>query len=129
MTDSDIITAAFTRLTAISNAPPIAWPGLNFTPPTSGIWWEAAIFPNEPRNLTMGEDTAEHLGFLQIQVCYRPGVGLMMPTLNAEAIIASFPKGTELGAVRVRQKPWLGPTIAAEGYLLLPVTIPYRGIV
>jgi hypothetical protein len=129
MTDSDIITAAFTRLAAIPNAPPIAWPGVDFTPPDSGTWWEAAIFPNEPRNLTLDSDTAEHLGFLQVQVCYRPGVGLLVPVMSAEAVIASFPKGTELGPVRVRQKPWLGPTIADDGYLFLPVTIPWRGIV
>lgn len=127
--DSQIITAAFTKLAAINNAPPIAWPGINFNPPASGIWWEATMFPNEPRNLTMDNDVAEHLGFFQVQVCYRPGVGLMMPIMNAEAIMAALPKGTELGPVLVRQKPWLGPTVAFDDYLSLPVTIPWRGIV
>ena len=98
-------------------------------PPATGIWWEAMMFPNEPVNLTTDNDTAEHLGFFQVMVCYRPGVGVLMPIMNAEAIITALGKGTELGPVKVRQKPWLGPTVADEDYLFLPVTIPWRGIV
>lgn len=129
MTDYDIINAAFTKLAEIPNAPPISWPGVNFTPPATGIWWEAMMFPNEPVNLTMDNDTAEHIGFFQVLVCYRPGVGVMAPIINAAAIQSALSKGTELGPVRVRSKPWLGPTVAYDDYLTLPVTIPWRGIV
>lgn len=127
--DSAIVQAAFTRLAAIANAPPIAWPGTNFTPPSSGIWFEALMFPNEPANLTLQGDVAEVLGFLQVTVCFRPGVGILQPMMTAEAVIAQFPAGLDLGPVKVRQRPWLAPTVTDNDYLFIPVTIPWRGIV
>ena len=127
--DSQIIQAAFTRLTQIQNAPPIAWPGINFTPPATGIWFEAMMFPNEPTNLVMDSDTAEQIGFFQVTVCFRPGQGITLPMMTAEAVIAQFPKGTDLGPVKVRMRPWLAPTVTASDYQFIPVTIPYKGIV
>lgn len=127
--DSQIIQAAFERLSTIQNAPPIAWPGINFQPPAAGIWFEALMFPNEPANLTMDGDKAEQLGFFQVTVCFRPGTGVLMPMLAAEAVIDRFPKGLDLGPVKVRQRPWLAPTVTDDDRLFIPVTIPYRGIV
>lgn len=86
------------------------------------------MFPNEPRNLTIDGDLAEQIGFFQVTVCFRPGTGIVQPMMTAEAVIATFPKGTDLGPVKVRMRPWLAPTVTASSYLFIPVTIPYLGI-
>ena len=126
--DSQIIQAAFTRLTQIQNAPPIAWPGINFTPPNQGAWLEVSLFPNEPDDRFWSGERALQIGFIQVSVCVRPGIGLANPTALAESVIAHFPKGLEIGPVKVRKRPYLRPAVTVDHYYFVPVTIPYIGL-
>jgi len=92
-TDKDILTGALSRMASYSTALPIAWPGVNFTPPSEGRWFEVRHFPNTPNNLAMGTDAdQEFLGFLQVSVFDRPGSGIVNMTEEAEGIVAHFPK-------------------------------------
>jgi len=38
--------AALIATYAASKGLPVAWPGINFTPPTTGAWLEVSWFPN-----------------------------------------------------------------------------------
>lgn len=128
-TDKDILTGALSRMASYSTSLPIAWPGINFTPPSEGRWFEVRHFPNTPNNLVMDADgDQEFLGFLQVSVFDRPGTGIVNLTEEAEGIIGHFPKGTALGPVTVRVKPYLSSPIPADNSIQIPVTIPYKGI-
>lgn len=123
-----IMSAAFARLSTLANKPPIAWPGVDFVPPTSGPWLEISVFPNEPDTLGMSADAVQlEIGFVQVLACNRPGSGTMTIATLAEAVAAHYPKALELGPVRVRAKPWLSPAVIDDDRIFVPVTIPYRG--
>lgn len=128
---TSILTACFTRLQtlAYSPAPEILWPGLNQTPPDSGLWLEPGYFPNEPTDRTWQADScAEQRGFFQVLVGYRPGSGEVAPSQLADAIVALFAKGTDLSGVVVTKQPTRGPSFVDEGdKLFIPVTVNYRG--
>lgn len=128
-TDKDILSGAMARMDSLTTTLPIAWPGVNFTPPQSGYWFEIRHFPNEPSNLGLG-DTAkqEYRGFVQVSVFGRPGSGIFGMTDEAENVVAHFAKGTDLGPVKVRVRPYISPPIPEDTHIQIPVTIPYRGI-
>lgn len=128
-TDKDILTGALNHMAAFTTSLPIAWPGVNFTPPSEGMWFEVRHFPNTPNNLVMDNaGDQEFLGFLQVSVFDRPGAGIVKATEQAEGIIAHFPKGTALGPVMVRVRPYLSPPIPEDNSIQIPVTVPYKGI-
>jgi len=128
-TDSDILNAALQHMDSLATSLPIAWPGVNFTPPQSGMWFEVRHFPNESENLGL-EDSASNLfiGFLQVAVFTRTGSGIVKLTEEAEKIQAHFAKGTEFGPVRVRKRPHQSPPVPSDEAIFIPVTISYRGI-
>jgi len=133
MSTTDILTACLDRLLALSfNLQiPVSKPGVNFNSPSSGYWLEPSLSPNEPDDLAWGNDSChERIGFFQVNVNYRPGQpGQEGASEVADAIIAHFPKGLELGPVRVRKSAWQSPAVTDDGSrLFIPVTIPWRGI-
>jgi hypothetical protein len=129
-TDKDILTGALSRMDSYATSLPIAWPGVNFTPPQSGMWFEVRHFPNEPNSFGYGDDAKQDFrGFLQVSVFGRPGGGIVGLTEEAEGIVAHFPKGQTIGPAVVRQRPYVSPAIYEDNFIQIPVTIPYRGIV
>ena len=132
MSTTDILAAFFARLGTFDYSPeiPVLWPGVKQDPPDSGYWFEASVFPNEPRNLAWNDDAPQlSVGFCQVLVGYRPGSGEIGPSEAADALLDHFPKGLELGGVRVTKKPWRSPSFVEDGArLFIPVTIPYIGI-
>jgi hypothetical protein len=124
-----ILEALLTHLSTMSNGIPIAWPGVNFTPPDSGFWLQPRHFPNETVNIAWGNDSKnEYLGFLQVGVYGRPGQGIVGMSDLAEDVIAHFPKGLELAGVRVRKRPHQSPPVDDDDKMFIPVTIHYLGI-
>lgn len=131
MSATDILEACLARMETLGISPalPIAWPGIVFTPPGTGMWLEAKLFPNEPRDLAWDADgCALQRGFLQVMVGYRPGGGQVNASQVADAVIAHFPKATELGPVRVSKRPYQTPPLTEADKLYIAVTIPYSGI-
>lgn len=134
MSATDIMTAFFDRLnsfTYFSVSLPIIWPGLQSAPPQEGIWLETKFFPNEPVDRAWDNDACvEARGYFMVYVCFRqrPDAGQVEPSLVADAIIEHFPKGTELGPVRVRKQPWQSPAITPDASMsYIPVTVSYMG--
>lgn len=128
-----ILEAFYERLKELSLSPtlPIAWPGIKFVPPDSGIWLEVLYFPSESENYAWGADGCVNAkGFFQINVCYRPNVGQIQPSATADLIIAHYPKGYFLvGNVGVFKKPWQSPAVTDSAKLFIPVSIPYAGLI
>jgi len=132
MSTTAIVEAAFARLAAFEYdpQPEILWPGKQEKPPESGMWLEPRVFPNEPGDIAWDDDACvDTRGFFQILVYFRPGQGQIEPSELADALIAHFPKGQTLAAVRVRKRPWQSPMITPDSSkLYIPVTIPWKGL-
>ena len=132
MSTTDIREAAFQKLQlfAYSPQPEILWPGIQETPPEAGIWLEPEFFPNEPNDIAWDNDSCvDTRGFFQILIYFRPGQGQIEPSEIADALIAYFPKGSDLGPVRIRKRPWQSPSVTEDASkLFIPVTIPYQGL-
>jgi len=132
MSTTDIIEAAFQQLMVFpySPAPEILWPGIQNEPPQEGIWLQPNVFPNEPNDIAWDDDACvDTRGFIRVLVYFRPGQGVIEPSELADALIAFFPKGSQLGPVRVRKRPWQSSVITEDSSkLFISVTIPYKGL-
>lgn len=107
---------------------PVAYPGVGFEPPSAGAWLELAWFPNETQNYGVADDGPSLLqGFGQVQVCYRPGTGILDGLGLADRVIAWFAKGTELAGVRVYRKPSVSSVLETPQRIAHPVTVWWRG--
>ena len=128
-TDKDILSAALNHMASLVTSLPIAWPGVSFTPPSSGMWFEMRVFPNDSNSLAY-EDGGKHdfRGFLQVSVFTADKAGVLKPLDQAEIIVSHFPKGLEIGPVVVRKRPDIAPPIPSDESIEIPVRISYRGI-
>lgn len=124
---TNILEACHTRLKAFSYtpAPEILWPNIQETPPAEGLWIEAGYFPNEPADDTWDDGCANDRGFFQMLVGYRKGTGEIAASELADALVAWFPKKTDLGGVMVRKKPTRGPAFTDEDKVFIPITVFY----
>lgn len=129
-----ILEAFILRLKTFSYSPQpaIKDPNIKFNPPGVGMWLEPSYFPNEPDNEPWDDDGCRmYRGFCQVMIGYRSDIGQLAPSRLADAIIAHFPKGTQLGPVGVYKKPWQRPAVKdldKSSQNFIPVTIPYRGL-
>lgn len=104
------------------------FPGVNFTPPSTGSWLEVRWFPNETQNYGLANDAPALMqGFGQVSVCYRPGGGIVAGLALAKLVIDAFPKGTIFEDVRVYRKPWVSSVLEQPQMVMHPVSIPWRG--
>lgn len=105
---NDIVTAFFNVIQAAFPTTPIAWQGADFTPPDSGVWLEAAVFPNNPIHDGIRlSDSRTDQGILQVMVMCRPGPkGYFSSAATVEAVKAALPIGLALtGLVRIVSEP------------------------
>jgi len=123
-----IAEAFLTRLDSTVGRPPIAYTGFEFTPPSTGVWWRAKHFPNESTDFLIAGEEAIQVGFFQVQVFGRPGIGELGLLRSAEDVIARFPKGLSIfNEVRVRKRPTVAPVIEEDSTVNMPVSVFYRG--
>lgn len=129
---TEILTAFGDRMKtfAYSPAPEIIPPNRADETPNAGLWLETGLFPNTPLNVTLDFDSVdETLGFCQVLVCYRKNIGQTLPSELADAVIDHFPKGLELGPVRVIRRPYQMPAVTEDGSrMYIAITIPYQGL-
>lgn len=130
--ETEILDAGMLHMAAYSTSLPVSYPATPFKAPSGeeAMWLEIRYFPNVPRNLGWENDARqEYIGAFRISVYFRTQYGSFTATEEAEALIAHFAKGTELGPVRVSQRPYLAPVVDSDnGAAFITVTIPYRGI-
>lgn len=132
MTDEEIYEGFVALLTAfaaqLSPALEVAYPGVGFKPPTAGFWLELVWIPNDPQNYGIEDDGPTLLlGLAQVNVCYRPGRGIVDGLQLAGQVVTAFGKGTTFAGVRVTTRPWIAAVIEDPERVMHPVTIPWRG--
>lgn len=123
----DIQIALFDILANSALGIPIAWPGTNFTPPSSGQWLEVSFFPNEPtENGIPDSSSVMPRGNFQVAVVDRPGAGVVAMTKTANDIQALYARGTVLvDPVRIQRTPYQMQLIKEDDRMMIPVTVPY----
>jgi hypothetical protein len=124
--NSTIQTALNDILIAASLGYDIAWPGLPFTPPTSGAWLEVTFLPNRGVDDRLANDGhVSPQGIYQIVCVSRPQSELKLRSV-AEQVMAAFPKGTPIsGNVRVGSHPYTGTLRSDADRMSIAVTIEY----
>lgn len=110
MISNATIQAAFNDLLIAANLGyPVSWPGLSFTPPDSGVWFEAKFLPNrgvDDRLSNQGHVSPQ--GIYQITVFSRPQSEIKLREA-VEIVAAAFPAGTAVtGSVRTTKRPFSG---------------------
>ena len=126
-----IFEACLTRLRnfSYSPAPEILWPNKQEKPPQTGLWIEPGYFPNEPIDPGWENDSCvEERGFFQMLIGYRKNTGETAASELADALVAWFAKGTDLGGVVVKKRPTRGPAYVDEDKVFIPITVHYLGI-
>lgn len=103
----------------------VAYPGVAFTPPTSGMWLELISIINDGQNYGLDLGHIDQ-GFFRVVVCFRPGGGIVSAQLVAEEAQAYFPKGTDLAGALVYRKPAIGTDLQDDEKSMIPVTVWWR---
>lgn len=119
---------------AASQSLTISLPGKLFTPPTpvtlTSRWLRALFFPAPTETLHIVSNEGEHFGFMQVDVFNGLGVIETGPSTIADALMAFFPYNKRLAGygivVEISGKPFRGPAIRDDSWLMIPVRIPYR---
>ena len=132
-----VFEALLARLATLVLAPalPVAWPGVAFTPPTSGSGYlRPTWLPAETSVFGVGDDDAEvYRGVLQVDVFWPEGRGYVEPLERAGAVAEHFTKGTKMDRqgvrVRVENSPSVEQPLDEPGWTHVPVTVPYAAYV
>lgn len=126
-----ILDGLLTRLGTLTLSPvmTVAYPGLNFTPPSAG-YLSVQHFPADAFQIELG-DTGRNrfIGNLQVSVFKKAGVGLFPAQEAAAAIAAHFKRGLVITSgsilIRIDTPPIVTAAIMDDPYVQIPVTIRY----
>ena len=132
----DIFEAGMALIRDIPQRPPTAWPNVKDRdiPPTPAtdndpcLWWDVRWFPNENSDPLWDDGPVRRVGFFQVLVHCRPNFGTAALT-EAQRVIQNIPKGSKVASVVVSKQPWMAPAIDGDDWSMVPVTIPYDGMV
>ena len=116
-----------TKLLALPGLVPslVAWPGLNFTPPASGLYYKPDLIPSETLTAAGAGASTHPKGIYQVSIFGKAGSGMVALHNAAEALLAHFDRqALASGAVRTGV-PDIGPPIQEPDWLHLPVSIPF----
>ena len=123
---NDARVALETKLLALPGlvASQVAWPGVTYTPPTSGLWFKPALIPTGTEfSLGVGGDTHPK-GAYQVSIFAKPGSGAVALHTSAEALLSHFDRKAVTATVHTGV-PEIGPLITEPDWIQLPVSIPF----
>jgi len=116
----------FAMVAAKFPALPVAYPGLNFTPPAAGYWLEPLVFRNQPIDGANPSFAPLDRGVMQITVCTRPGNGIIGLTEISDQIRSAFPKNTQFSdGLKITATPYNLTVITEDDRIMLPLSMTY----
>lgn len=105
---------------------PIAFQGVPFTKPSTGLFLEPYLIPNETFNKELSGKRKTYIGLFQVN-CWAPsGTGMGQVEQLSQSIVDLFPIVPKIGAVSIEQTPAAGRPMPDDGWVIVPVTIKYR---
>ena len=123
----NIRAALETRLNAISPSLATAWESVPYTPVTGTPFQQVNLLLNEAENPTLGDGMYRVTGFLQVLLCYPPGVGAKAAATRAELVRDWFPRGLGLSSggqsVLIDRTPSIAPALIDGDRYRVPVSI------
>lgn len=111
----------------------VAYPNVEFTPPTVGPtarWLRATFLPADSQSPFMRHPGPNrHFGFLQVDVFWGIGGGEIAPARMASDIIQWFKRGSTYRRdghmIRIIRTPFRAPSIKDDPWQMTPVRVPY----
>lgn len=119
------------RLAALVLSPtlPIAWPNVDFTPPSPPSYLEVTFLPNGSTDRYF-DDGVERIGLFQVSVVSPLKIGVVKANETAGLVAAHFPRGLRLVSgsvvVRISGSPSIAAPIVSTDRLSVPVTVAWR---
>lgn len=117
-TASGLYDAIASKITA-STALPVAFYGVDFTPPSSGMYLQLLPFFND--NLDHF-DFATGRGFFRINIVSKVNTGIIPQLELAKEIASWFPMGSEWGGAVITRSGSIGTPIQKDDKMILAVT-------
>lgn len=117
-------------LYTLPDAPSIAWPNAP-APDVNGVslWLRVDHLPRRTDAPLLGDTSAlDYGGIYQISIHAAKDDSDNALLNMADTLIAHFPRGRTIGPVRVGQ-PYRSPAMDADGWRVVVVSVPYRGII
>jgi len=105
----------------------VAWPGVDFTPPDSGIWIEPVVIRGDGIDIGLPMDSVVlPNGTLRVGVIGRPGNGVVSLFEAAETIASVLVKGTRFqDGSFISTNPIVGSVIIEQDKLIVPVSMSF----
>lgn len=123
----------------LSPAIPVAWPNVEFTPPTAAPWLKPDFLALPAQRPGLAHDSVRYLGgLLQVSVFVPLGTGEILASEIAGDVLAHFARGTKIvGDITVvigsvtgaNGEPTEGTPVRESNWLQLPTTIPWFALV
>lgn len=115
----------------LSQVMPIAWPNVTFEPPADHRYLRVQFIPNLANRVLIGSDGPhQHMGLMQVSVCWPKGVGEIAARDAAGAVAAHFPCDLRLLVgerfVRITKRPDVRDMIVEDVAIQIPVMIPWE---
>lgn len=102
----------------------IAWPGVAYTPPATGLWYKPALIPTGTES-AVGVGASTHpQGAYQVSIFGKPADGAPGLYTAAEALVSHFDRAAVAATVHTGV-PEIGPLLQEADWLQLPVSIPF----
>ncbi len=112
---------------ADSRSLPVAWEGVEFSKPASGVWLQPFLLPAATLNYTLNCYRSTFVGTFQVNVWSRQGKGFKEAETVADELVASFPVMPKVGYVSIERTPSIDSKIYDNGgWVITPVTMRYR---
>lgn len=111
---------------ADNNGVRVAWEGVQFNKPTSGIFLQPVLLQGTTINPTVDGTRQREVGIFQVNVWGFDGKGAGETETTARSIVELFPILPKVGTVSIEKTPSIGAPIIESGWRVVPVTILYR---
>jgi hypothetical protein len=106
---------------------PIAFENVPFVKPLDGVYLEAFLVPNITLDVAVDGSRQRHLGIFQVNCWAKSGKGMRQVEKLAQDVIDLFPLLPKVGVVSVDRTPVAESRLMdSAGWVIVPVTIPYR---
>lgn len=106
---------------------PIAFQNVAFTKPSSGVFLEAYLIPNDTLHKEVSGARKTYIGLFQINCWAKSGQGMGDVEQLAQSVVGLYPMLPKTGPVSIEGTPSAErPIPDNSGWVIVPVTIKYR---